>query len=1564
MRVGILSTCQFSMFSGGIANTTIALIEIYRHLGHDTFLLNINSNVEWYDDVKLLKEQIQVININKDDISYENPFDLIIELIPYFQSEKQRRIFSKQNIFLFRKNILIPTIEHSLYPVILEKYNFEGISKIWTFNEFITDDEIQILETMTRKSVMRMPYIWSPSIIEYHNNEYKFPLWLQFQLALTQQNQGKVSPWQAHICETNTTSSSSCTIPMLIMRQAKISGIPVDNYKIHNTDQIIKSDFFKDNIKKHCEIEGLSGEFVGRQRVVDFVIDPMSIVISHVRFIPFKPILLDLAWVGIPFIHNSEFLNKLSCFERYYYPNNKISVGVEKIKIVHEDFINQKGWFNLDNIQKFRNQIIEEYTFMNESIQKEYNSVFEENIEQIENIIEESSINKIILFTDFWPDFNTSYNFFTLLLENSGGKNLKFYGENDLPKNATPDLIIFSLFGESWKKYSSIPKIHFTGENTPPILESSIILNLGFGHADMVGDNYLRFPLWITEIDWFNCDKDKICNPKPISLESCIKPKFDELKRKKKFCAFVVSNPTNDIRNLAYLWLNDYKPVDSAGRVFNNMGDSIFAGGGGGGGELKKIEFLKDYKFCICYENSSSQGYTTEKILHAKAAGCIPIYWGDPKLERDFDTNGIIDARKIYTKEDLINAVKEIDEDNTLYLKKYSIPALDNYHVDWARRTMSECANRIFKALKEAKPINVPRFIEIKLPISTTKLVNTSSEIETPLVVTYATRDFLPSLNQWLASFEAQRTIMPNIKALVYLGHDVPDGSKEKILDIFKFVEFAYLPKEVPADFPDIFEGKHYAWKIYIYNQLAQTKNTMVFYLDAGGFMCRWPSEYLRIAQENDICVLEDTEQYNMQWCSEKCKKIMAITNDELNQHQIVGGIMAFRAGSEKAKIFFAEAWKYAQMKDCVIGEKWLGIKDGKPYGHRHDQSIMSILSLRHNLAKYNLQTLYCDKSLRRTFLDKKYLYIHRGNFKIHEQFLEGIDDCFVINLKRRKDRLDRLYENSPEFKNKIYEFEAFEGCKIQLTDSIARLFKPHDFMWKKAIMGCALSHLQMWFNLVNEKPDINNYLILEDDVKFIKGWQQSWLEALPYLPENYDIIYLGGILPPNRAGFETIKEPVNKYFSRIKENNFFGQQEPTRYFHWCAYSYVISKQGAEKILSIIQAKDGYYTSADHMICNPVDFLNIYFLDPLVAGCYQDDDPVYKNSEFNNFNRIDGFDSDLWNNDERFDISEMNMNIELNIERALYEARTLHESQNVSKETLNPPKSKSRYCMLESQKLEWNTLYESAWLYEMLGKPKIIELQSINNSEPLVENPIFIVMKGHIDEYNSLFTIYNENNINFYVIHLSDEYGTDDISFYDMKSCKGVVRNYIRNDISNNKVLILPLGYHYTVNSGVESPYERTPQLPFRSNIWSFFGTNWKNRNTILDSLQSVGKHTYKLYDNWNDAQNLKQKEYCSVLLDSIFVPCIEGQNHETFRFYEALECGCIPIIIDSEYFRYISKYIPLINLPNWNIIPQVLYQLYNDKESLESYRFTILNAYKEMKITLKEKVKNTLNLV
>jgi hypothetical protein len=217
-----------------------------------------------------------------------------------------------------------------------------------------------------------------------------------------------------------------------------------------------------------------------------------------------------------------------------------------------------------------------------------------------------------------WDQFNPSYNFFTLALADAGSRMTPPIEVSAGPASPTDDVVIFGPFGETWRSLPpEQPKVHFTGENTAPVDGPGVALNLGFHHYDMTRENYLRLPLWLLEIDWFGADAERIRNPKPLPLNTVMSVDPVVLDAKTKFCSFVVTNPRNQVRNDSFHWLNAYKSVDSAGRLFNNVGSEIYAGLGGGGGELKKHEFLKQYRFSLTYENQMCEGYTTEKILHA-----------------------------------------------------------------------------------------------------------------------------------------------------------------------------------------------------------------------------------------------------------------------------------------------------------------------------------------------------------------------------------------------------------------------------------------------------------------------------------------------------------------------------------------------------------------------------------------------------------------------------------------------------------------------------------------------------------------------------------------------------------------------------------------------------------------------------------------------------------------------------------------------------------------------------------------------------------------------------------
>ena len=637
-----------------------------------------------------------------------------------------------------------------------------------------------------------------------------------------------------------------------------------------------------------------------------------------------------------------------------------------------------------------------------------------------------------------------------------------------------------------------------------------------------------------------------------------------------------------------------------------------------------------------------------------------------------------------------------------------------------------------------------------------------------------------------------------------------------------------------------------------------------------------------------------------------------------------------------------------------MVGEKWEGRdSSGKPYGHRHDQSVLSILGQRRNINRVPIDTVYCDTSARMTFHSGKSVYVHRGNYKTHEPYLPGIDEIFAVNLDRRADRRKTFIEHHPDLKGILRRLPAYDGRALKLGPYLARMFKPNDFHWKKAVMGCALSHMKLLNMLVNEPSDINAYCILEDDCRLQKGWQAKWVNIYPDLPDDWDCVYLGGVLPPNKPGFSTVLERVAPGLARIAPNQFFGQAKPTRYFHFCTYAYVISRAGAKKILQSIFEKDGYWTSADHMMCNPVDRMNNYVLDPLVAGASQDDDPIYQSADFNNFSRVDNFDSDLWNNDDRFSADEVlsQQTVPLDISRTLQEA-----DGNIIQVNTN---SGVRFVSLDVCKIS-DGLYEGPWLQELFQDVKV-SIDQVSADDPLDDRHLIVVIRKPMwsEQLQWLDKLTNKGKT-FKIIHLSDEFLNDPIHFYNWPNVTAILRNYHRDDLPENpKVLVIPLGYHWPAASIKKNFMER-------EYMWSFAGTNWANRQSEMAPLNDIQPNKALWYSNWRDPQNLGEDEYMALLANTKCVPCPRGNNVETYRFYEALESGCIPVFIDypdtikwMQQFNMGDKSMNFYRLTDWTMAAAFINAVQEDQLMITEYRTMILTAWNLFKDSLKKKIKD-----
>lgn len=217
-----------------------------------------------------------------------------------------------------------------------------------------------------------------------------------------------------------------------------------------------------------------------------------------------------------------------------------------------------------------------------------------------------------------------------------------------------PDYVIFGPYGNQYLRYDCI-RIFYTSEcYTPNFNECDYAI--GFDRLDF-GDRYMRIPLY--QLFQYKKFFDMLKERSAFTEE--------DLKKKTDFCNYVVSNSfVKDVRTEIFLKLCEYKKVNSGGRYRNNIGGAV----------KDKFSFQLKHKFSIAFENCSYDGYSTEKIVEAFAANTIPIYYGDPNIDLDFNNEAFVNCHQYASLEEAIERVKVIDNDDELYLKIMNEPIL------------------------------------------------------------------------------------------------------------------------------------------------------------------------------------------------------------------------------------------------------------------------------------------------------------------------------------------------------------------------------------------------------------------------------------------------------------------------------------------------------------------------------------------------------------------------------------------------------------------------------------------------------------------------------------------------------------------------------------------------------------------------------------------------------------------------------------------------------------------------------------------------------------------------
>lgn len=131
------------------------------------------------------------------------------------------------------------------------------------------------------------------------------------------------------------------------------------------------------------------------------------------------------------------------------------------------------------------------------------------------------------------------------------------------------------------------------------------------------------------------------------------------------------------------------------------------------------------------------------------------------------------------------------------------------------------------------------------------------------------------------------------------------------------------------------------------------------------------------------------------------------------------------------------------------------------------------------------------------------------------------------------------------------------------------------------------------------------------------------------------------------------------------------------------------------------------------------------------------------------------------------------------------------------------------------------------------------------------------------------------------------------------------------------------------------------------------------DRAKMIESLKKCnGKYHLHVADGWRSENSLSTEQYKNVLSESIFVPCPRGNTSvDTFRLYEALEVGAIPIVEKSDYWRNLLGEHPLIETASWENISNDINLLLQNSQWIIEHSKKVESWWVEYKKQLKQNI-------
>jgi GR25 family glycosyltransferase involved in LPS biosynthesis len=283
-----------------------------------------------------------------------------------------------------------------------------------------------------------------------------------------------------------------------------------------------------------------------------------------------------------------------------------------------------------------------------------------------------------------------------------------------------------------------------------------------------------------------------------------------------------------------------------------------------------------------------------------------------------------------------------------------------------------------------------------------------------------------------------------------------------------------------------------------------------------------------------------------------------------------------------------------------------------------------------------------------------------------------------VINLKRRTDRLISFFQRNQKCEIPFKVFEGVDGKTLEPSNKIQSLFSTGDFNYRRGIVGCAMSHIELWRRFLID-PHVQYLVVLEDDVVLTHRFSTKLMQILSSKVSNeFDVLFLHfNPYPPYRYNklylqYTPIEVEIWPKEKSIKENMGSGA------------AYLLTKQGAKQLLEHIDIH-GVYNAIDWVMFK--SGIRTGYTSPMMAfaECVQSGSP----------------DTDIQNVYDSVSLSEW----------------TLRELKKW-KDRLSSGLNCSNQQWIQSIGIQWNEVQNSP-LHKILASP-LIEKEQVMTGEKII----------------------------------------------------------------------------------------------------------------------------------------------------------------------------------------------------------------------------------------------------